>query len=144
MRFLALWLWIFGPSPAAPRPRPALTPVEVVETVTSALRDYNSPIPNAGVFTAYCFASPANQAVTGPYGHFMGLVKSGDFAPLLHHYPSETAAITIHGDHAEQIVTVHLDGSHDEAFKFSLSRQNSGPCLGCWMVDGVSRVTRHA
>ncbi len=133
-----MWLLAFWPVPTAPRPRPDMTPVEVVETVTAALRNYNSPISNAGVFTAYRFASPANHVVTGPYGHFMGLVKSADFAPLLHNYPAEFRAIAINGDRAEQIETVHSDRSHVAAFKFVLSRQKEGPCHGCWMVDGVS------
>jgi hypothetical protein len=121
-----------------------MTPVEVVETVTAALRNYNSPIPNAGIFTAYGFASPANHAITGPYGHFMGLVKGADFAPLLHDYPATPGAIAIHEDRAEQIVTVHPGRDQDAAFKFSLSRQKEGPCRGCWMVDGVRRETSSA
>ena len=115
-----------------------MTPVEVVETVTAPLRNYNSPVPNAGVFTAYCFASPANHAVTGPYGHFMGLVKSADFAPLLHNLPAEFRAAAINGDRAQQVVTVHADRGRVAAFKFILSRQKEGPCRGCWMVDSVS------
>jgi Domain of unknown function (DUF5658) len=73
----------------------------------AALRNYNSPIPNAGVFTAYRFASPANPAVTGPYGHFLRLVR------------------------------VHSDPGRDAVFKFILSRQREGPYRSCWMVDGV-------
>ena len=103
----------------------------------AALRNYNSPIPNAGVFTAYRFASPANRAVTGPYGHFLQLVKSADFAPLLSDFPSVLGAIDTKNDHAEQIVRVHSDPGHDAVFKFILSRQGEGPYRSCWMVDGV-------
>jgi len=140
MSYLALWLLAFWPDAVAPRPRPEITPAEVVETVAGAMRNYNSPIPNAGIFTAYRFASPANHAVTGPYGHFMGLVKSADFTPLRHNYPAERGPIALDGDHAEQIVTVHVDRGHNPAFKFTLSRQKEGRYRGCWMVDSVSRL----
>ena len=89
MKVVALWLMAAWVTRGAARPRPELTPAEVVRTVLAALRNNNSPLPNAGVFTAYYFASPANHTVTGPYGHFMGLVKQTRFAPLLHPYPTE-------------------------------------------------------
>jgi len=136
MSFLVFWAF-FGLPPSAPRPRPDLTPAEVTRTVVAALRNYNSPLPNAGVFTAYRFASPANRAVIGPYGHFLRLVKSADFAPLLRDYPSDLGAIDIKNDHAEQIVRVHSDPGRAAAFKFILSRQREGPYRSCWMVDGV-------
>jgi hypothetical protein len=135
--FLLFWAFSFWLPPSAPQPRPDLTPDEVVRIVVAALRNYNSPIPNAGVFTAYRFASPANRAVTGPYGHFLQLVKSADFAPLLSDHPSDLGAIEIKKDHAEQIARVHSDPSHDAVFKFILSRQGEGPYRTCWMVDGV-------
>jgi hypothetical protein len=138
VKLLALWWLSLWPAPTAPRPQPDLTPAQVVETVAAALRNYNSPIPNAGIYTAYCFASPANHAITGPYGTFIGRVKSADFTPLLHNYPAQLSPISINGDLAEQIVTVHVNPSHDPAFKFTLTRQHDGPCPGCWMVDGVT------
>ena len=108
MSLLLFWAFSFWLPPSAPQPRPDLAPAEVVRTVAAALRNYDSPIPNAGVFTAYRFASPANRAVTGPYGHFLRLVKSADFAPMLRGYPSDLGAIEIKDDHAEQILKVHL------------------------------------
>ena len=140
MSFLLFWAFSFWLPPSAPQPRPDLAPAEVVRTVAAALRNYNSPIPNAGVFTAYRFASAANRAVTGPYGHFLRLVKSADFAPMLRDYPSDLGAIEIKDDHAEQILKVHLGRGHDAVFKFSLSRQGEGPYRGCWMVDGVESL----
>jgi hypothetical protein len=134
---LVLLFWL---PPTPPRPRPDLTPAEVVKTVAAALRNYNSPIPNAGVFTAWCFASPANHAVTGPYGHFLRLVKGADFAPMLHDYPAESGAIEIKNDRAVEILRVHVDRGHDAVFEFTLSRQREGAYRGCWMVDGVIRL----
>lgn len=136
---MAFWLLAFWPQPAAPQPLADLTPGDVVKTVVNALRNCNSPSPNAGVFVAYRFASPANHASTGPYGRFLRAVKSGAFAPMLRVYPSELDSIEINGK-AEQILRVHLNRDHDVAFKFTLSRQRDGPYRDCWMVDSVQRL----
>jgi hypothetical protein len=126
---------------AAPQPSPSLSPGDVVQTVLAALRNRNQPIPNAGVFTTYVFASPSNHAATGPYGHFMGLVKDPDFAPLLHDHATTVGKMEIANEHAAQTVTVHLQAGRDQAFRFTLSRQKAGRYLGCWMVDGVTPAT---
>lgn len=120
-------------------PNPNLTPDAVVKIVVTALRSYNAPIPNAGIYTTYQFASPANRAVTGPYGHFLGAVKNTDFAPLLKDDPSEFGPVLINNNDAEQTVTVHMPQGRDVGFTFNLSRQQSGVHRGCWMVDGVGR-----
>jgi len=140
MSFVLFWAFSFWLHPSAPQPRPDLSPAEVTRTVVAALRNCNSPIPNAGVFTAYRFASPANRAVTVPYGHFLRAGTSADFAPMLRDYPSDLGAIEIKDDHAEQILKVHLDRGHDVVFKFSLSRQGEGLYRSCWMVDGVESL----
>jgi hypothetical protein len=122
---------------AALQPNPTLTPGDVMRIVVTALRHYNSPIPNAGIYTTYQFASPANRAATGPYGHFLGAVKHPDFAPLLHENPETFGPMLIQNNVAEQKVTVHLPGGHDAIFTFNLGRQHDGVYRGCWMVDGV-------
>ena len=109
--------------------------------VVNALKHNNLPIPNSGVFTAYSFASPANHAVTCSYGNFLTLVKTPEFSPLLHDLPSEFGQIVVHGDSAEQIVTVR-GKSGNTAFKFRLRRQSEGNCRECWMVDGVEKFPR--
>jgi hypothetical protein len=129
MRTLALLLL------AVSRPAPGIPPEDVVRTVVSALRHCNSPIPNAGIYTAYQFASPANHAITGPYGNFLGIVKARDFAPLLHDDAVGFSEMIIRGETAEQ--TVRLPSA---SFKFTLSVQHVGPCMNCWMIDGVSRM----
>lgn len=65
----------------------------MIQTVAAALRDNNSPMPNAGIFTAFQFASPANHAFTGSYGQFLKLVKAADFAPMLRDRPHESLPI---------------------------------------------------
>jgi hypothetical protein len=120
---------------AISRPAPGIAPEEVVRNVVSALRHSNSPIPNAGIYTAYQFASPANHAATGPYGNFLGIVKSRDFAPLLHDDAIGFSEMIIRGEKAEQIVRLQ-----SASFKFTLSVQHRSPCVNCWMIDGVSRM----
>src|SRR5678815_1965060 len=89
---------------ATENPKRAAEPGEAIQTVTTALRHNDSPLPNAGIYTAFQYASPANLAVTGPYGRFLGLVKHADFAPLLRDSPRELGALVAAGDHAEQIL----------------------------------------
>ena len=141
MNLLAAIALLFQPAASVPRPNPGLAPEQVVKIVAEALGNNNSPIPNAGVFTAYQFASPANHAVTGPYGRFLQLVKLRDYAPMLRpDHPQEFLPIEVAGEHAGQTVRIHLDSGEIAGYRFSLSRQAEGSCRGCWMVDGVARV----
>ena len=139
MSFLAVWIVLVAPPADAPRPSPALGPAEVVRIVVEALGKNNSPLPNAGVFIAYQFASPANHAVTGPYGHFLRTVKTKDFVPLFQEHPREFGEIAVSGDYAEQILRLRLDDARTASYKFTMSLQKKGSRRGCWMVDGVSR-----
>ena len=79
---LSAWIALLWLPVVSPRPSPSLGPAEVVRAVVTALGNNNSPIPNAGVFTTYRFASPANRTVSGPYGHFLRLVRSDQYRPL--------------------------------------------------------------
>jgi hypothetical protein len=119
---------------AAESPRRAAEPGQVIQTVTAALRHNNSPIANAGIYTTFQFASSGNLAVTGPYGRFLGLVKTADFAPMLRDTPREFDTLQVRGNHAEQILRVHLDDGRTAAYKFDVQRQAGGG----WAVDGVS------
>jgi hypothetical protein len=119
-------------------------PGEVIQAVVLALGDRNSPSPNAGIYTAYQFASPANRANTGPYGKFLRLVMDPAFAPLLTRHASGFGPLEVVGDHAEQEVSLQMDDGTIALFRFVTSRQSSeqtrGRCAGCWMVDQVKVV----
>jgi hypothetical protein len=136
--YAALVIWnlytVLAVLMAADSPRRAAGPDEVIQTVATALQHNNSPIPNAGVFTAFQFASPANLVTTGPYGRFLGLVKSVDFAPMLRDTPRELGKLEVRGDHAEQILRVRPHDGQVTAYKFDLTRQAGGG----WAIDGVS------
>lgn len=140
MRLFASLLLFYWPAPIAPRPHPGLSPADVIRTVAESLRKNNSPVPNAGIFTAYQFASPANRVVTGPYGHFLRLVKLPDFAPMLRDNPQRFSPIQLEGDRAEQILHVLMDSGRSVDYLFSVSRQRAGDCRDCWMIDGVGRI----
>lgn len=137
-----VWWWMPAAPAAQPRPNPSLAPAEVIRTVVEALQNRNSPSPNAGIFTVYQFASPANRVNTGPYGNFLGLVKQPPFAPLFSGHPDSFGPLAIAGDRAQQKVRYRVDGGGEFWFLFAVSRQSSqqthGRCTGCWMVDGVA------
>ena len=130
---LTAFLWAF----ASPLPSPALSPEQVVRTLVDALAHVHSPTPNAGVRTTYQFASPANRAVTGPYGHFLGLVKSPDYAVLLQPGRAEYAPLSGDLERARQVVRITGASGRVARFQFDLTRQSAGACRGCWLVDTV-------
>jgi hypothetical protein len=142
--FLSVIWWVPGSLAAQPRPNPGLHPGEVIRTVIESLQNCNSPAPNAGIFTVYQFASPANRANTGPYGTFLRMVRLPGYAPLFSGHADSYSPLNIAGDRAEQAVGFHLDGSRVAWFRFVLSRQTNeqtrGHCAGCWMVDAVNPI----
>jgi len=138
--FAALVIWnlytVLAVLLTTDNPKRAAEPGEAVQTVAAALRHNDSPLPNAGVFTAFQYASPANHAVTGRYGRFLQLVKHPDFAPLLGDHPQEFGALEVHGGRAEQTLRVRTEDGHAVAYKFDVARQAGGG----WTIDGVSRL----
>ncbi len=138
MKVLTLFLLGAGWLSSSAGPTPSLSPADVVRIVMDALQHNDSPQPNRGIFTAWAFASPANHSATGPYGHFLRLVRTAEYEPLLHPHPFEIGPLATRGDVARQIVTVHL-ASGDVWFRFRLRKQGKGEHEGCWMIDGVSK-----
>jgi hypothetical protein len=140
----ATWWWLLASLAAEPRPNPGRSPAEVIRTVVEALQNPNSPSPNAGIFTVYQFASPANRANTGPYGNFLRLVKHPNFAPLLTRHETVYRPLSYAGDRAEQDVLLRLEDGRTVGFRLVVSRQTyeqtQGRCSGCWMVNQVSPV----
>jgi len=124
---------LIGPEQQA---KSATEPGDAVQTVTAALRNNNSPIPNAGIFTAFQFSSPANHANTGSYGNFLMIAKTPDYAPMLHDHLYELSDLIVNGDHAQQTLRVKLKQGGTASYRFDVTRQNGGG----WMVDGVIRL----
>jgi len=119
------------------RPAPELSPLDVVKIQVYALQQHNEPTPNAGIWTAFQFASSANRQVTGPYGHFLRLIKSPGNRPFLHARSAHFSNEWRDGTSAE--VTVDLEDQERlrTRFTFSLSMQRAGPFKDCWLTDGV-------
>ncbi len=113
-------------------PTPTLSPTDVVQAQLSALRD-NS---DAGLARVFAFASPGNQAQTGPATHFAMMIRKG-YPELLGHAAAELGPIQMEADTATQPVDVTArDGRHFH-YLFLLSRQTDGDCPGCWRTDSV-------
>jgi hypothetical protein len=139
-----VWWGLLATLGAQPRPQPGLGPGEVIRTVVEALQNRNSPSPNAGIFTVYQFASPANRANTGPYGNFLQLVRLPAFDALFSGHADSYGTLAVAGDRAEQKVRFRVAGGGTVWFLFAVSRQTGeqtrGRCTGCWMMDGVAPV----
>jgi|GEM_PF-725380 len=119
-----------------PNPQRAGEPGAVIQKVAAALRQNNRPIPNAGIYLAYQFASPLNHGSTGKYGRFLTLVRSADYAPLLRDHRQEFGPLEVRGGHAEQLLRVHPPAGGELVYKFDVMRQAEGG----WMIDGVTLV----
>jgi hypothetical protein len=121
-------------------PSPLLKPEEVVRVVTEAMGRNDTPTADAGIATAFAFASPGNKQATGPLARFIPMVKSPAYRPLLNYAKIEYGPVRVEGDYAEQLVTVTDAAGDLAAFLFTLSCQADGDYEDCWMTDGVSRV----
>ena len=129
----------FRPRLADPgnRPAPKLSPLDVVKIQVYALQHYDEPAPNAGIWTTFEFASPANRSVTGPYGHFLQLIKSPGTRPFLRARSARFFGEVRNDRSAEVTVELEDQGRLKTRFTFSLSMQGAGPFKDCWMTDGV-------
>ncbi len=125
-----------GPRPETdgPRPDPSLTPGQVVRAQLDALRRNDHPGPDAGIASAFRFASEANRAVTGPVERFARMLRNPTYGPMIDHNSAELGPVRTEGDVAR--VQAVLFGAKGEvvAYDFTLSRDRS---TGCWATDSV-------
>ncbi|WP_412067372.1 DUF4864 domain-containing protein [Rubrivirga sp. IMCC43871] len=122
-----------------PQPSPDLTAEEVVRVQVEALGANDTPTPDAGIATAFRFASPGNRAATGPLERFTQMVKGPVYSDMIDATTAEYGRIVVEGDRAALRVSLgHADGRR-AVYVFSLTRQRGGDCDGCWMTDGVER-----
>lgn len=118
-------------------PDPALSPAEAVTAVLAALRD-NHANSDDGIRTAFRFASPANQAVTGPVDRFIAMVKRPPYAALVNHRAASVRPIESDGQHAALLLTVIDREGRRVYYLWVLSKQADGPLKDCWTTDAVS------
>ena len=125
-----------GPTPD-PDPSPEWTAAEVIRFQVEALQRNDEPYPNAGIATAFEFASPGNKAATGPLDRFTEMVHGPAYRDMLGFERAEYGMVKTDGDLAVQEVTlVHADGRR-ATYLFGVSRQSGGAYDGCWMTDAV-------
>jgi hypothetical protein len=125
------------PVTGLPAPDPSYGPEQVVELQLEALADNDNPVKNAGVKTAFNFASPANRRATGPLARFIKMVEGPRYAPMIDHIEATTDALDRTGDRAEQRVTLTgLDG-RTATYRFGLSMCEESPVKQCWLTDNV-------
>ena len=122
-----------------PEPSPELGPAEVVRIQVEALGRNDDPEPDAGIRTAFRFASPQNRAVTGPLPRFAALVRGPVYGDMLDFARAEYGAVAVEGDRAAQRVTIYHHDGRRAVYLFGLRRQPGGECAGCWMTDAVER-----
>jgi len=129
-----IWVVIAGAAGAVGPAAPAdtLTPREVVAAQLEALRE-NTP---AGLARVFAFASPANQAVTGPSARFAQMLRAA-YPELLGHRSAHYGELLIEDGAAAQAVEIIAADGHGHRYVFMLSKQAGGDCTGCWLTDGV-------
>jgi hypothetical protein len=120
-----------------PTPDPGYGPEQVVEIQLEALADNDDPVEDAGIKTAYNFASPANRRATGPLGRFIKMVEGARYAPMIDHVDAKAGPVERTGDRAKQRVTLTGPGDRTVTYRFELSVCNEEPLAGCWLTDSV-------
>ena len=122
----------------AAQPDPALSPEEVVRIQVGALGENDDPAPDSGVEISFRFASPANKMMTGPIKRFKIMVHSPHYEPMIDHRSATFENVVIDGDNAAIDVIVLTKDNAFLGYRFTLSRQLGGSCVGCWMTDSVA------
>ena len=118
-------------------PEPKLSPEEVVQYQVSALRHNDDPHPDAGIERTFRFASPSNKSQTGPLEHFVSIVKSVAYLPMVNNLASRVVASRIEGDHAKVVIRITPEKGPDLSYLFVLTQQHDGEFDNCWMTDSV-------
>jgi hypothetical protein len=125
------------PITGLPAPDSSYGPEQVVELQLEALADNDNPVKNAGIKTAFNFASPANRRATGPLARFITMVEGPRYAPMIDHIEATTDALERTGDRAEQRVTLTGPDGRTATYRFGLSVCQEGPLEGCWLTNSV-------
>ncbi|MFB6297423.1 MAG: DUF4864 domain-containing protein [Salinirussus sp.] len=125
------------PVEGLPTPDPSYGPGRVVEIQLEALRANDDPVENAGIRTAYNFASPGNRANTGPLERFVRMVTGPTYAPMIDHEEAVSGPVERSGDSATRRVTLTGPGGRTVTYEFGVSQWTEGPFPGCWLTDRV-------
>ena len=124
-------------------PEPKLSPEEVVQYQVRALQHNDDPHPDAGIERAFRFASPSNKSQTGPLEHFISIVKSAAYLPMVNSLASSVVGSQVVGDHAKVVIRITPEKGPDLSYLFVLTRQHDGELDNCWMTDSVLPIEQN-
>lgn len=122
-----------------PLPDPSYSPAAVIDTQLSALANNDDPVTNAGIKTAYNFASPSNRRATGPLDRFVKMVNGPQYAPMIDHEEAVVGPLEQEGNSAHQRVTLTGPDGRTVTYVFGVS-QYAGTeemLANCWLTDRV-------
>ena len=125
--------------PSSIQPHPDLSPADVVRIQVAALGKNDAPHIDAGIETAFRFASPRNKRSTGPLARFRLIARSPTYRPLLDHVRADYGDVRKHGEEAAVPVIVTTPAGRRVGYTFFVSKQTRQPFQGCWMTAGVIR-----
>jgi hypothetical protein len=125
---------------ALPAPAPDLEAQAAVRLQLAALARNDDPFADAGIETAWGFASPANRETTGPLERFRTLFDSPVYAPMVDHLAARTSAARGAGGGALVGVVLTAQDGRERGYLFRLSRHDTEDCSACWMTDSVLPV----
>jgi hypothetical protein len=121
-------------------PGPKLSPEDVVRYQVNALQHNDDPHPDAGIERTFRFASPSNKSVTGPLEHFVSIVKSAAYLPMINNRGSAVVGSRVDGDHAKVAIKITPYDGPQLTYLFVLTKQHEGDFDDCWMTDSVLPV----
>jgi hypothetical protein len=124
-------------------PEPKLSPEEVVQYQVRALQHNDDPHPDAGIERTFRFASPSNKSQTGPLEHFISIVKSAAYLPMVNNLASSVVGSQVVGDHAKVVIRITPEKGPDLSYLFVLTRQHNGELDNCWMTDSVLPIEQN-
>lgn len=117
-------------------PNRGLSPEDVVRIQLDACADQDW---GRGSLQCFCFASPANRAVTGPVDRFGQMLRLSPYDVL-----SRPDCVLIgrpkRADGTTRILVTVAKDREILAFVWILAKQSEPPFVGCWMTEGVFAV----
>lgn len=130
---------LLAPRLDLPAPDPTFSPADVVRLQLEALADNDRPYADAGIETAYNFASPSNRQVTGDFARFAEMVRNPIYRDLIGSRHVRYGRVNVEGDVARQAVVLVTEDAQRVGYIFMLVRQHDGEYADCWLAESVAR-----
>lgn len=122
-------------------PHTERTPEDVLKIVLEALQDNDRPHEDAGLRTAFNFASPRFRTrVGGSLEEFVQELTDPINEPLVDHDDSKRGRLEVDDGEGSERVIVVGEGGETNTYEFYLDRVEGGKYDGCWMIDAVDLV----